>query len=103
MGRVHSRNTKHITDSRVRRRASALTQNFRLGLMTRKIDDLFDGQEILGNIQLCDHHQFFAQGRFDMVRHAVRVTVIRTLPCQFLKIGLRGVPLRHRLVGVFIG
>ena len=100
---INSRDPQHITHSRVRSRAPALTQNGRHAIVSRKVHDLMNRQEVLRDIKLFDQRQFFAQDRFNIARHTLGIAVGRPLPCQQLQMPLWGKSLWHSFLRVFIG
>ncbi len=89
----------------VRRRAAALAENF--FYFARIGDDVVDGEEIAGVVELGDQRQLLVQPLLHFVRNAVRklilgITLRGAGPGQILEMLLRGLAWRHRLVGIFV-
>ena len=104
--RVHRGDAEAKAHRAVGRRAAALAEDF-LVLIARESDDVVDGEEVARIVELGDELQFIAQAFLHVGGNAFRIAVERIAfaragPGQVLKMLLRGLALRHRLVGIFV-
>ncbi len=65
-------------------------------------DDVVDGQEIVGDVQLLDQVEFMGDELADFLRDAVRIAPVGAGPGQVAQVLDGGLVRRHRLVGVFV-
>ena len=68
--RIHRRNAKHVTHRRIGRRPSALAQD---SAAAGKTDNVLDGKEVGGIIQVADNTQLIADTVADLVGQATRI------------------------------
>ena len=71
--------------------------------MAGKLDDVINGQEILGNVQLFDHRQFLVQHGTDFIGQPFGITPVSAGPSQFGQVFLRRAPGGNAFLRVFIG
>ena len=100
LGGIHRRDPKTEADAGVGGRAAALAQDV---LLARPADDVVDGQEIVGELELLDQIQFVGDQLRHLVRHAARIAPFRARPGQLAQAADGRLALRHWLVGVFVG
>ena len=99
LGRVHIGDGEAIANGGVGRRATPLAENANAA---RIADDVVDGEEVWRVVKLGDQRQLFAERIADLIGNPVGETPFSALPGQILKMGLWGLPLRHRLIGIFV-
>ncbi|OAG71540.1 hypothetical protein Amal_03398 [Acetobacter malorum] len=85
-GRINSRDAEHIADSRIGRRAAALTENV---LRTGIADNAVHGQEIRCVVHPPDQAEFMAERFRHVIRYAIRIDGTGALPGQRLQRLLR--------------
>ena len=89
----------------VRRRAAALAKN--IFYFARIGDDIVDGEEITGVVELGDQRQFLVEPCLDVSWNAIGKSILGITfggagPCQVFEMLLGGLARRHRLVGIFV-
>ena len=88
-----------VADGGVGGGASSLAED---AAASRIADDVVDGEEIGRVRELGDQRELLAERVAHFLRDSVRVTPGSSLPGQIFKVGLGGLALRHRLVGIFV-
>ena len=97
--RIDRGDLQTVADRAVRRRAPPLAQDI---LTASEADDAVNGEEVARELHLSDQRKFLVQDRADAVRYAVRIALLRTLPCQFGEIFVGILALWHGFMGVFV-
>ena len=72
LGRIDTGDAEDVAHRRIGRRAAPLAQDRRIAA-AREIDDVLDGEEIAGEIELGDQRQFARQRGLDTLGHPVRI------------------------------
>ena len=70
LGRVHRGDAEAVADHGIGRRAAALAQD---SPVPGEFDDVVDGEEVAGVIELADQVEFVGEGSLDRLRDTVRV------------------------------
>jgi hypothetical protein len=102
--RIDRGDAQAIADGAVCGRAAPLAEDISAA---GKGDDVVDGQEIAGVVQLSDDREFLVEPPLDVGGKSIRIVgsgiaLLRAGPGQVLEMLLRGLVRRHRLVGIFV-
>ena len=97
--RIDIGDAQAITDRRVRRRASALTENVLAAGVT---NDVMDGEKVGSVIELRDQRQFMVERLADIVRNSLGIAGGGASPCQVDERVLRRCKTGTHLIGIFV-
>ena len=97
--RIDRSDAEHVTDSGIGRRTPPLAED---ALVIGDPDDIANGQEITGIVELADELQFLLEKVYHLIGNTCRVADRSVQPSQFLKPTLRVLARRHRLFGIFV-
>ena len=99
LGRIDRSHAQAKADAGIGRRAAALAEDV---LVPRPADDVMDGEEIVGEAELLDQVELVLDGPPFFVAHPFFETPLRALPGQVGQVLDRGLPGRHRFVGILV-
>ena len=99
LGRVHIGDGEAVADGGVCRRAAPLAEDVeRAGI----VHDVVHGEEIARVFELLDQGEFLLKRIAYLLGDSVGETPGSALPGEIFQMRLRGLAMRHRLVGIFV-
>ena len=100
--RIDAGDAEAIADGRIGRASSPLTQDRRIDLLAREIDDVLDGQEIARKLHLPDQREFLVQRIAQALGNAFGIAPGGPLPGLAFEIALRIDAAGIKLLGIFV-